>query len=114
LETPDGDYILSPAYDLLNTRIHINDTDFALKQGLFTDNFQSAYMRRTGHAGLDDFRELAKRFDIPQVRVEKLLTPFLAEQQNVKYLTKRSFLYESTQSRYLKDYSTRLSHLTAQ
>ena len=34
LETPLGDYRLSPSYDLLNTRIHIEDTDFALNDGL--------------------------------------------------------------------------------
>ena len=30
LETPVGDYVLSPAYDLLNTRIHVDDSDLAL------------------------------------------------------------------------------------
>ncbi len=34
LETPMGDYRLSPAYDLLNSRIHISDNDFALNDGL--------------------------------------------------------------------------------
>ena len=31
IETPLGDFRLSPAYDLLNTRIHIEDSDFALE-----------------------------------------------------------------------------------
>lgn len=35
IETQQGDFKLSPAYDLLNTKIHIDDTDFALKEGLF-------------------------------------------------------------------------------
>ena len=34
LETPLGDHRLSPAYDLLNTRIHVEDSDFALEDGL--------------------------------------------------------------------------------
>jgi serine/threonine-protein kinase HipA len=34
LETPLGDYRLSPAYDLLNSSLHINDRDFALDDGL--------------------------------------------------------------------------------
>ncbi|WP_245760457.1 HipA domain-containing protein [Salegentibacter flavus] len=34
LETPMGDHWLSPAYDLLNTRIHVDDSDFALEEGL--------------------------------------------------------------------------------
>jgi serine/threonine-protein kinase HipA len=38
LETPFGDYRLSPAYDLLNSRIHIEDKDFALDDGLLPRN----------------------------------------------------------------------------
>ncbi|MDZ4203632.1 MAG: HipA domain-containing protein, partial [Bacteroidales bacterium] len=38
LETSMGDYRLSPAYDLLNSRIHIEDKDFALEDGLFPGN----------------------------------------------------------------------------
>ena len=38
LETPMGDYRLSPAYDLLNSRIHIEDKDFALDDGLLPRN----------------------------------------------------------------------------
>jgi len=35
MESVSGDYLLSSAYDLLNTRIHVADTDFALKKGLY-------------------------------------------------------------------------------
>jgi serine/threonine-protein kinase HipA len=38
LETPMGDYRLCPAYDLLNSRIHINDKEFALEDGLLPKN----------------------------------------------------------------------------
>lgn len=39
LETPSGDFILAPAYDLLNTRLHIfDDHVFALQRGLFKEN----------------------------------------------------------------------------
>ena len=38
LETPLGDYRLSPSYDLLNSRIHIDDKDFALDDGLLPKN----------------------------------------------------------------------------
>ena len=34
IETPLGDFRLSPAYDLLNTRIHVSDSEFALEDGL--------------------------------------------------------------------------------
>jgi serine/threonine-protein kinase HipA len=35
IETELGDFRLSPAYDLLNSRLHINDGDFALEEGLY-------------------------------------------------------------------------------
>jgi len=41
LESTKGDYLLSPAYDLVNTRLHVDDTDFALDKGLFADDFKS-------------------------------------------------------------------------
>jgi serine/threonine-protein kinase HipA len=34
IETGMGDFRLSPAYDLLNSRLHVNDSDFALEDGL--------------------------------------------------------------------------------
>ncbi|QQS50531.1 MAG: HipA domain-containing protein [Bacteroidota bacterium] len=37
-EMPMGDFRLSPAYDLLNSRIHIEDKDFALDDGLLPRN----------------------------------------------------------------------------
>ena len=42
LETPLGDYRLSPAYDLLNSRIHIEDKDFHLKMGFFPEIWHKA------------------------------------------------------------------------
>jgi serine/threonine-protein kinase HipA len=41
LETINGDYLLSPAYDLICSRIHVNDPDLALKKGLFADGYFS-------------------------------------------------------------------------
>lgn len=38
IETSMGDFKLSPAYDLLNRSIHIEDKDFALEDGLLLTN----------------------------------------------------------------------------
>ncbi len=114
LETPHGDYVLSPAYDLINTRIHVNDTDFALDRGLFKDDFQSAELRKSGHAGLEDFYEFAKRLSISAKRRDKLLKPFLTRQDTVEDLVQRSFLSDSTKRAYLLHYQTRRNQLNAQ
>ncbi len=113
LESPNGDYLLSPAYDLINTRIHVDDTDFALEGGLFKDNFESTAMKKNGHANLEDFYEFAKRLDIKDKRRDKLLEPFLIKQKRVEELIKRSFLDPPTRRAYLLHYQTRRNQLKA-
>lgn len=38
LETPQGDYQMSPAYDLMNTKIHVKVPELALKDDLFDND----------------------------------------------------------------------------
>jgi serine/threonine-protein kinase HipA len=113
LETPERDYVLSPAYDLLNTKIHVDDTDFALDGGLFTDGFQSEAMKKSNHPGLQDFQELARRFEINQKRRDKILSPYLQVQPMVEDLTRRSFLNEKTKRAFLLHYQTKRNLLNA-
>ena len=114
LETPNGDFVLSPAYDLINTRIHVSDTDFALDRGLFKDDFESAEMKKNNRPGLDDFLEFAKRLNISDGRKDKILEPFLIRQPDVMTLTNRSYLDEKSKKTYLLHYQTRRNQLNAQ
>lgn len=107
LETPNSDYTLSPAYDLINTRLHIDDDYFALKKGLFADDFKSAKYRSSLHPAKDDFVEFGKRIGVLESRIEKLLSPFLKRQAEVENLVNRSFLDEKMKRGYLMDYQTR-------
>lgn len=107
LETEQGDYFLSPAYDLINTRIHVDDTDFALDKGLFADDYGSAAFKNTHHRNKEDFLELAGRIGITDNRALKLLEPYLVKQHKVEELVGRSFLNQATKRAYLLDYNTR-------
>lgn len=111
LESASGDYLLSPAYDLINTRIHVDDSDFALSRGLFKDDFQSSAWQKTGHPGLEDFKEFAKRIGIKKSRVDKILNPFLERKEKVEELINCSFLDKPTKRAYLLDYNTRRNRL---
>lgn len=111
LETPNGDYILSPAYDLINTRIHVDDTDFALTEGLFKDNFESKETKINGRVGLEDFYAFAKRLNISDKRRDKVLDPFFKNQDKVESLIARSFLNEQTKHSYLNHYNERRKRL---
>jgi serine/threonine-protein kinase HipA len=54
--TEAGDYRLTPAYDLMNTKIHIpTDTDLALTTGLFKDDFETESHKVNGFHAFDDF-----------------------------------------------------------
>lgn len=114
LETLNGDYVLSPAYDLLNTRIHVDDTDLALDDGLFNDDFQSREMKKSGRIGLQDFQELARRMGINEKRRDRILFPFLEKQPKIEELTNRSFLNEKMKRAYLLHYKTKRNQLNKQ
>lgn len=112
IETPSGDYVLSPAYDLLNTRIHVDDSDFALDGGLFRDGFKSEEMKKSNHPGLHDFQELARRFGINEKRSDKILAPYQQRQSMVEELTHRSFLNDKIKRAYLLHYQTKRNYLS--
>lgn len=107
LESSKGDYFLSPAYDLINTKLHVDDTDFALDKGLFADGYKSAAYQIKGHPSKTDFMEFAKRTGVTESRVEKLLQPFLEKQNFVEVLISRSFLSDANKRGYLLMYNTK-------
>ena len=111
LQTENGDYILSPAYDLINTSLHVNDSDFALKEGLFKGYFFSDEMEKNGRVGLEDFQEFAKRLNISENRRAKLLAPFLKPQEAVISFIERSYLNEATKQEYLSSYHIKRQQL---
>jgi serine/threonine-protein kinase HipA len=111
LESTNGDYLLSPAYDLINTKLHVDDTDFALEKGLFADEFQSGQYKKSGHPSKADFIELARRIGIMESRIEKLLNPFLEKNPLVEALVNRSYLNEANKRGYILMYNTKRNYL---
>jgi serine/threonine-protein kinase HipA len=111
LETDSGDYILSPAYDLLNTRLHVNDSDFALQKGLFADNSKSKSYIKNNHPGKEDFIEFGKRIGISEERMDDLMKPFLLTQPMIEELTSRSFLDNKFKKTYYQEYLTKKNYL---
>ncbi|MFA5301976.1 MAG: HipA domain-containing protein [Bacteroidales bacterium] len=111
LESSKGDYLLSPSYDLINTRLHVDDSDFALDKGLFSDDFKSEEYKNTGHPSKNDFIEFAKRIGVIEPRIEKLLNPFLEKQYLVETLVNHSFLSTANKRGYLLMYGTRRNFL---
>lgn len=113
LESSQGDYLLSPCYDLINTRIHVDDTDFALNKGLFADDFKSDHFKRNGHPSAEDFKVFAKRIGVVESRMTKILLPFLERQPEVEALIHRSFLSDVNKREYLLRYNEKRNYLLA-
>jgi serine/threonine-protein kinase HipA len=113
LESSTGDYLLSPAYDLLNTRLHVGDTPFALSKGLFEDDFKSAACRKNNHPSVADFTEFGRRIGLADKRIEKILLPFQQKNVLVEQLVKNSFLGKPEKKGYLIYYNTRMNFLLA-
>lgn len=107
LETAHGDFTLSPAYDLLDTRIHVDDPDFALEGGLFADNFRSGKWKINNSPNVLDFLEFGRRLGISEKRREALVAPFLLRQDKVSTLIGSSFLAPAQQKTYLLHYNKR-------
>jgi serine/threonine-protein kinase HipA len=113
LESNSGDYLLSPAYDLINTKLHVDDTDFALDKGLFADDYKSEQYKKSGHPSKNDFAEFANRIGVAESRIEKLMNPFLEKQPFMETLVSRSFLTDVNKRGYLLMYNTKRNHLIA-
>jgi serine/threonine-protein kinase HipA len=117
LETANGDSILSPAYDLMDTRIHVDeDGFFALNDELFKEWYWSGCRIKNSHHHpcKEDFIEFGKKTGITENRVDKLLDPFLKKQGEVENLVIKSFLDEATKEQYLSHYNERLGMLNSE
>lgn len=104
LETPMGDYRLSPAYDLLNSRIHIDDKDFALDDGLLPRNLAQGKIS-------EQFAILAENAGINEKTVNSILLLMLSKSDLVEKMVAASFLNESTKKNYWQSYQGRLKQL---
>ena len=114
LETKDGDYVLSPAYDLLDTRIHVDEeSPFALEDDLFKEwHWSNCRIQNPDHHPCkEDFIEFGKTIGINESRVIIILAPFLKKQPEVENLINRSFLDKETKNLYRNHYKERLGML---
>ena len=105
IETPLGDFKLSPAYDLLNSRIHIDDKDFGLEEGLLPKSFAQGSIAK-------QFQSLAKHAGIPEKQSNLIMGLMISKSDSVKTMVLSSFLKEKIKKNYLQLYQYRLNKLT--
>lgn len=106
----DGEYHLAPAYDLINTSLHLTmPRIFALDKGLFKEG---TTLTDTRTIGRKDFEEFGQRIGIPTRLVNRELDLFATEQPLSKYLIDHSFLSEPLKQTYWRSYNYRRKTLS--
>jgi serine/threonine-protein kinase HipA len=104
LETEMGDFRLSPAYDLLNTRLHVNDSDFALEDGLLP--------RSLAHGKVSaQFDLLGKEAGLTSKQINVIRQTMLSGSEQVEAMIAASFLDEKSKRNYLQAYQGKLKKL---
>jgi serine/threonine-protein kinase HipA len=104
IETTLGDFKLSPAYDLLNSRIHIEDTDFALADGLIPE-----HMKKDGVLG--HFYRLGELAGLNKKQIERSIKELTSGEEKVLGLVDASFLDERRKRSYSQHYHRRINKL---
>ncbi len=111
-QTASGDYVLSPAYDMIGTRIHIaSDSFFALRDGLFSEGYTSEGFKVKGFYAYDDFYEFGKRIGLMESRIRKILDKYRTANKETSDLILRSFLNPEIKELYKSHYIDRLKML---
>jgi serine/threonine-protein kinase HipA len=106
----DGEYHLAPAYDLINTSLHLNmPRIFALDKGLFKEGMKLTDTRTVVRK---DFEEFGHRIGLPDRLVLRELNFFATEYPLAKKLINHSFLSESLKRNYWLSYNYRRTTLT--
>lgn len=105
IETRDGDFKLAPAYDLINTKLHVDDRIFALDKGLFKTGL--ALSTPQGVVTGAVFLQWGKHIGLPEKSVKKEIDRFCASYDKLDGLIARSFLSEPLKNEYADSYRTR-------
>lgn len=104
VETELGDFKLSPAYDLLNSRIHVSDSDFALEEDLLPPVLAKGKVR-------EQFYILGQEAGIKTKIIDQTMSLFSSKQHKVLELIEHSFLSKRLKRNYEQAYNTRLNRL---
>lgn len=94
-----GDYTLTPAYDLLNTRLHVpNESRAAL--ALFRGDFETDSYRILSYYASDGFQEIAQRLKLHPGRFQRFMDSAVGRGPEIFALIDRSVLTEPCRQRY--------------
>lgn len=106
----DGEYRLSPAYDLVNTSLLLREPRiFALDKGLFREGMDMSDTHNIGH---DDFVEFGRRIGLTDKVISQELETFSSVRPMTVQLIERSFLSPELKKNYILSYGYRCKMLS--
>lgn len=101
------DYALTPSYDLVYTRYHVNETEGDMGLDLFKNTDTRSY-GALGFYSLEDFEEFARMIELPEKRLVKIFRKIITSTPKVTEMVEKSFLSDSGKEAYLDSYQNRL------
>ena len=96
------DYRLAPAYDLLNTSLHVISDDFGLDGALSPDIEKSGVYDRTDHPCRLDFERFGAQIGLPDIRVKRVLDKYMVIPELAMKLIGNCFLNDKMKRKYLR------------
>lgn len=103
------DYRLAPAYDLLNTSLHVNGEDLGLDGGLSPDIEKSDVFERTGHPCRLDFERFGHKIGLVKRRMDKILNKYTSLPDGAIKLIAQSYLPDKAKRNYTRIVNERIT-----
>ena len=101
----NGEYRLSPAYDLVNTSLQLYEPRiFALDKGLFKEGMSTA---DTHSICYDDFVEFGRRIGLTDKVIKQEIKKFQEQNPKAIELIEKSFLSDDLKKQYITAYKFR-------
>ena len=106
----NGEYQLTPAYDLMSTVIHTpQESDTALN--LYNGDLNSTFYAKYGYYGRENFMEFANRLGIVEKRAERIIDSFLLKRKEMEDFVEQSFLSENVKQVYISNLADKLKRI---
>lgn len=106
----NGEYQLTPAYDLMSTVIHTpQESDTALN--LYDGDLNSPFYAKYGFYGRENFMEFAKILGIIDKRAERIIDSFLLKKKEMEGFVEQSFLSKNVKQLYISNLADKLKRI---
>lgn len=102
METVQGDFVLSPAYDLLCTGLHIDDSRVALHGGLYPEDHLEKTFNSFGTYTAASFIAFGEKAGLSRKMAEEEVARFVRGVEEAIMFIGRSFLSDESKRQYIK------------